>query len=699
MSLIQRLRDKSGIIIAVLIVLALLAFLLQDAFVGSSSHLFKNDDTGIIAKLKGGNLSYKEFDNLYRVTLENYKRRGVNVDDQMRYELLENIWQQYIYEQLLQREAKANGLEISKVDISQVFWGEHIPLFIREQLTNGHPESYDKDQVKRYFAEMQRVTDKDARKQEFIHELLNPLSKRLLNEKCLVLFQKANYTPNWLNHLDSLDASQRVRADMVFVSFANSKDTLAPTNQDLQDYLQNHRAQYESKEASRTVNLLMFSAAPTPRDTALIFNKLAKLHNSFKQTKDVQGFLVHNSTATPFVNHYFKTKDLLRNPSENIKHLLALSTNEVFGPYKEGDFYQLARLVDKRTLPDSIVCRHILISTRDESGTEIRSDSIAKQLCDSLKRVIAKGGNFAKLAKEWSADGGSKDNGGRYSFSYTQYGQLAPEFAYAIFLGKVGDKKIIKTAFGYHYVEVLAQYNPEIAYQFAFLSKKIVASKHTTDSVFALANQEQASVSSAEKMYANKNSKGVPIPAHTISADDYSLPLAGFARPIIKWAFQAKNGAVSEVYPVGKYYVFMGITASSEAHSLPQQIPPIIVQKVRAEQSGKWLREHTKSQDLASIAKQYSSEVQHLDSIKWDMPVVPTVGLDDALLGAFFRKNKDEMISIPGNIGMAFIKIRERKSTPSRPLSYNIDPNLSVRSLVEGLKKSAKFKSLRDKFY
>lgn len=699
MSFIQRLRDKSGIIIAVLIVLALLAFLLQDAFVGSVSHLFKSDDAGIIAKIKGGNLQYKDFDNLYQITLENYKRRGINVDGQVRYELLENIWEQYTYEQLLQREAKKNGLDINTQDISQVFWGENVPLFLREQLTNGHPESYDKAQVKRYFTEMQRLTDKDKRKQEFIKELINPLSKKLLNEKCASLFQKAIYTPTWLTHLDSLDASQTVQADMVFVSFANSKDTLSPSSADLQDYLEKHRQQYANKEESRTVNLVLFSSAPTSQDSAIILQKLLKLRNGFANTKDIQAFLLHNATATPFNNIYFKAKDLLNSPSENAKRLFNLQANQVIGPYQERGFYQLVRLVDKRNLADSVVCRHILVSTRDASGKELRTDSVAKFLCDSLRRAIAKGANFTNLAREWSADEGSKEQGGRYGFSYAQYGQLAPEFAKAIFLGKTGDKKIIKTSFGYHYVEVLAQKNSSPAYQFAFLSKRIVASKHTTDSVFALANQEQAAIKSVEEMYADKNSKGVPIPSHILSPKDYNLPLAGFARPIIKWAFQASKGAISEVYPIGNYYVFMGITGVREKNSLPSQIPPIVLQKVRAQQSGKWLIEHTKTQDLKAIAKDYSSEVQHLDNISWNMSIVPTVGLDYSLLGAFFRTSQKSIIAVPGNIGVAFIKITNKHNIASNPIAFNTDLATNMRSFIEGLKTSLGFQSLRDKFY
>lgn len=87
-------------------------------------------------------------------------------------------------------------------------------------------------------------------------------------------------------------------------------------------------------------------------------------------------------------------------------------------------------------------------------------------------------------------------------------------------------------------------------------------------------------------MYVNKNSKGIPIPAHILISKDYNLPLAGFARPIIKWAFQVNKGAVSEIYPIGNYYVFMGIVDIREKNSLPKQIPQTVLQNYEINKLG-----------------------------------------------------------------------------------------------------------------
>jgi parvulin-like peptidyl-prolyl isomerase len=68
-----------------------------------------------------------------------------------------------------------------------------------------------------------------------------------------------------------------------------------------------------------------------------------------------------------------------------------------------------------------------------------------------LKRARA-GEDFAKLAKDYSEDPGSKDKGGEYTFPR---GQMVAEFEAAAFsLGTNQVSDIITTRFGYHIIKL-----------------------------------------------------------------------------------------------------------------------------------------------------------------------------------------------------------------------------------------------------
>lgn len=105
--------------------------------------------------------------------------------------------------------------------------------------------------------------------------------------------------------------------------------------------------------------------------------------------------------------------------------------------------------------PEMVRASHILIGTRDQAtNTELTAEQKKAKLKlaeDIRKRVLA-GEDFAKLAKEYSDDPGSKDNGGEYTFPR---GQMVPEFEAAAFsLGTNQVSDIVTTQFGYHIIKL-----------------------------------------------------------------------------------------------------------------------------------------------------------------------------------------------------------------------------------------------------
>ncbi|MED1795088.1 peptidylprolyl isomerase [Brevibacillus nitrificans] len=91
--------------------------------------------------------------------------------------------------------------------------------------------------------------------------------------------------------------------------------------------------------------------------------------------------------------------------------------------------------------------RHILIST------EKRKPEEALKLANDLEARLKKGEDFAKLAKEFTDDPGSKENGGLYADADVT--QWVPEFKDAALkqeVGVVGPP--VKTDYGYHIIKV-----------------------------------------------------------------------------------------------------------------------------------------------------------------------------------------------------------------------------------------------------
>ena len=103
------------------------------------------------------------------------------------------------------------------------------------------------------------------------------------------------------------------------------------------------------------------------------------------------------------------------------------------------------------TVPESRDVRHILLSVRKKDGAVDYRGSRA--LADDVYGQLENGGDFAALAKKYSQDPGSKDNGGKYTVAR---GQTVAPFEQTAFNLEVGElSRPIKTEYGYHLIEPL----------------------------------------------------------------------------------------------------------------------------------------------------------------------------------------------------------------------------------------------------
>jgi len=118
-------------------------------------------------------------------------------------------------------------------------------------------------------------------------------------------------------------------------------------------------------------------------------------------------------------------------------------------------FYEDTNNTAKFEQPEKVPASHILLMTQDPKTNQdlSQADKDAKRkTMEGLLKRAREGEDFAKLAKEFSEDPGSKDNGGEYTFPR---GQMVPEFestAFSLKTNEVSD--IVTTRYGYHIIKL-----------------------------------------------------------------------------------------------------------------------------------------------------------------------------------------------------------------------------------------------------
>jgi peptidyl-prolyl cis-trans isomerase D len=102
------------------------------------------------------------------------------------------------------------------------------------------------------------------------------------------------------------------------------------------------------------------------------------------------------------------------------------------------------------THPEQVHASHILISVPQDASPQQKAAAQAK--ADEILQKLKNGGDFAKLAKEYSDDTSNKDTGGDLGFFGR--GEMIKPFEDAAFSLKPGQMTVVQTQFGFHVIRV-----------------------------------------------------------------------------------------------------------------------------------------------------------------------------------------------------------------------------------------------------
>ena len=118
MSVIQKIRDKYARIAVIAIALALLGFILMDAFAGRGSVLGSNDTT--LGKINGKKIEYDQFN---RRVADISKRQGQNGENATE-QIVNGLWQQEVNDVVMGEQYK-KLIEVWKGVLEEESYGLH----------------------------------------------------------------------------------------------------------------------------------------------------------------------------------------------------------------------------------------------------------------------------------------------------------------------------------------------------------------------------------------------------------------------------------------------------------------------------------------------------------------------------------------------------------------------------------------------
>ncbi len=696
MSIIQNIRER-GSWILICIVIALIAFILQDG-VGRNNG---NSDINTLGVINGTTINKIDFEQKVQNQLQQYAAQGAQ-----RGQVINDLWNTEIFSLLIKQEADKIGLSVGSKEVNDVIYGEESPF--RQQFTDPTTGEFKVNDLKAQLAELKKSTKKevvDQKEQLEKNVILPALEKRTLR-KYQALLYRGIQVPKWLLEKQYAENNAISNIRFVNVPYTTIADTtIKVSNEDISAYLKENSAAFQVEEAQRNISFIAFSAAPTTADSMITKNNILALKDSFQTSKDAAAYL---NKVTPDTKYYdgFLGKSRIQIPEKEA--VLSTPKGGLYGPYVDGPNYTIAKIIGTRLLPDSASVRHILIMTTSAQNQAIREEGTAKVLIDSIKNAIAGGATFESMVEKYSEDGGSKANGGIYEM-FPQANMVKP-FNDFSFENPVGSKGVVKTEFGYHYIEVLKQTPPSPAYNIAYLTLPILASKETTTTAqttaakFAADSKDQKSFN-ANALKLNKQA----VPATNIKAYDFNIQGLGETREIVRWVFEKKVNDVSEPIEVGDAYIVANITSEDKPGLMSVETAKSknIEVIIRDQKKAETIKSKLKGATLEAIATAAGATVLQADSLSYTSTNISGLGNEPKLVGASFNKALLNKISAPiaGNSGVFVISVSNLGAIAAPgdlaafKEQYQGRLSNTILNSVLALKKTAKIQDNRAKLY
>ena len=696
MSVIQRIRDRGAWIIFGIIALALIAFILQDG-VGRGGSSFSNTST--IGKVNGEKIERGDFEE--KLALQERMYAGQNAP---REQLISSAWNQEVERVVLNQEYAKLGLQVSSKELTEILFGVNSPL--RQEFTDPKTGEFRVNDAKQAFAQLKK--SKNAEQVKTINEVyINPSIQQTLRNKYQNLLMQSAYVPKWLLEKQQADNNAIASFSYVYVPYVAISDSLATVSDDeITAYVKKHSKEFIKDEETRNISYVSVSSAPSTSDSATALNQVLSLKNDFAAATDPATFLSKEGTEVPYYNSYFSKNKMQQTNKDS---LTGIPVGGLLGPYLDAQNYVIAKMVGVKQWPDSVKVRHILVATLDpRSGQMVREDSVGRKLIDSIETAVKGGADFMALVTKYSDDQGSKEKGGVYE--YFPQGQMVIPFNDFAFDKSVGSKGVVKTEYGYHYIEVLGQKNFNPVYKIAYLAKAILPSSETISAASTAAAQFAVASKNPKQFNANALKENRPVlAANDIKQNDFTINGIGLNRQLVRWLYEHGAGDVSEPVEVGDRYIIAMVSAVNKAGLVSAaEARPTVEGSVRNEKKAKLIIETKfKGNTLEAYSTSTGAPVLRADSLSFSAPFISGVGSEPKIVGAAFNKTVSGKASEPisGSTGVFSIKVETTGAKAATMDASAIKQNLiqaarmaSYRGL-DALKKAADIKDSRAKFY
>ena len=623
MTTLQRIRNH-GVILLIVVGVAMLAFILGDFLNSGSSFFNKNrENVGVIA---GHKVHYSEYETAKDQLTEVYKiESGSNdINEDLSIQIRNQVWQMLLMDYTLREQTDEIGMTVTPEELSELCIGANPHQLIRQRRAfydeTGNFNRFALINFLNSLAQTPETQEQAANMQQAKSYWMyweNAVRLTHLQEKYVGLLSKL-ITANPLDAKYAFEAAQ-TSVNVEFVErpyFAVADSLVKVTNADIKKLYDANKEQYK-RTPNRSLVYVSFPIVPSEADFAEVEKLMKSLESDF-QTKDDVTAIVNGNSDILYDGRDFSETTI---PAEYKEFAFGKGAKK--GQFTEltfaNDTYSMARIMD---------CGYT------------KSDSVQLVL-------VANGEGTEDVELGW--------------FTATD---LQKNIADPAFAGKKGSQFTVSTGMGEQTFKIADKSQPTPKVKLAILSRKVTPSSKTYGVLYNEAKQFVVNNGTEELLRQAAQEQGLTVtPAYGLNVNADKVNDLKNSRGIVRWAFEAKDGQLSDVFECGEQFVVAALTEVNDGdYRTIDEVRMELTLQATTDKKAEYLMNQLKGvSTLEEAAELFDAEIQTAENVTLASTRLGAAGIEPAVIGAALAlENNATSAPVKGNAGVYMVRIGEK---------------------------------------
>ncbi len=560
MATLQKIRDKSGLLVGV-VGLALLAFILGDGLSSGSTFFRQSKET--VLTVDGQSIGIQDFQAKVAEMEEIYKMRSgsSSIPEEIHNQIRESVFETMVREILLGQISLKTGITVTQEELKELLMGNNISPIIQQESMFRNPQTgvFDRNALIQF---LQVIESEDYANQPDIQAaktywlfIEQTVKLQRLEDKFSALLSRAVSA-------NSLDAKAAFEASNTSVDFdfatqlytTIADDQVTVSDAEIQKLYDRRKEQFRQQEAV-ILDYIVVDIVPSQNDFAKVEETLSKVRpmlESSASTADVID-LVNDNSDIPFADVFMSLASV---PAELKEFIQGSSVGSVSEPVLLNSTFHLLKLMDKTTAPDSIQISQIALPQLEEQAMT--------HLTDSLMNVVKSGKSFAELSAELT---GGRSNGEMGWMTEADLLRASDEkFKNEVFNAPLNRVFVAQSTYGTHLVQVTGRTAPVAKFKVANIQIEVTPSSETFKDLYNGLAQYLSKNKNLDTFRSSAEEAGFVLQSGAvIGRNDQMIGTVTNVRPLIRWAFDQKKGAISDnIFECDNKFVIAAVSGFQE---------------------------------------------------------------------------------------------------------------------------------------